>query len=167
MRRRGEREAHESRLASGWTVEADSAPEIDGVVAERAPQDEAVPGDEAVPAGEAIEDPEGSGVRAELSAGALVALGVIGGLYLLYTWVWFSWASHYASVNAAVAESSGAIGSVLQQIVFWAAPFAPALWFFSVLTLNRGGRVRTTVLWLLVGAIVLVPLPMFDFGPAQ
>lgn len=166
MRRRAEREARESRLASGWTVEADPA---SGPAAGSAPMSEEaagtpVPGAEG-PFAEAEEgDAEG---RPQLSNGALVALGVIGGLYLLYTWVWFSWASHYSSVNSAVAEGSGVLGSVMQQIVFWAAPFAPALWFFSVLLLNRGGRTRTTMLWLLIGAIVLVPLPMFEFGTPQ
>ena len=43
----------------------------------------------------------------QLSNGALVLLGVVGGLYLLYTWVWFSWANYYSQMNSAVAEGSG------------------------------------------------------------
>lgn len=91
-------------------------------------------------------------------------MGIIGGLYLLYTFVWFSWAKYYSAANSVLAEGSGEIGSVMQQISFWVAPFAPALWFCSTLLLCRGGRLSRLVLWLLIGLVVLVPLPMFDFG---
>lgn len=115
-------------------------------------------------AADPVSDPEG---RPQLSNGSVVLLGVIGGLYLLYTYVWFSWANYYSAVNSAVADGSGIIGSVMQQIVFWIAPFAPALWFITVLLLNRGARLSRLVLWLVIGAVVLVPLPMFEFGVAS
>ncbi|MFC7765016.1 hypothetical protein [Leucobacter soli] len=93
--------------------------------------------------------------------------GVIGGLYLLYTIVWLSWAKYYSDANAAIAEASGVVGSVFQQVLFWLAPFAPVLWFLSVLLRLRGARTRTLLIWLLVGAVVLVPLPMFEMGAAS
>jgi hypothetical protein len=95
----------------------------------------------------------------QLSNGALVLLGVVGGLYLLYTWVWFSWANYYSQMNSAVAEGSGAIGAVLQQTVFWAAPVAPALWFIAAYLLCRASPTWNLALWLLIGAVVLLPLP--------
>jgi len=159
MRERGERGPRESRLASGWTVEAGptearataleaTEPEAPGLLAESdRSRAEGLP-----PA------------RQQLGSGALVLLGIIGGLYLLYTAVWFSWAKYYSDVNSAVAEGSGVVGSVVQQTVFWAAPFAPALWFLCAMLLNRGNGARRLVLWLLLGALVLVPLPVFGFG---
>ena len=96
----------------------------------------------------------------QLSNGALVVLGVFGGLYLLYTWGWFIVAQAYSAVNAVTAAGSGVIGGVLQQIVFWAAPLAAPLWFFTALALSRGGRTRRLAILLVIGAVVLVPLPM-------
>lgn len=145
------RDARESSIASGWTVEGEDAPE---------PQ-----------SGEAFVGSGDPGVEAEteneadapyqLSAGALVLLGLIGGVYLLYSVVWFSWANYYSVVNAAVADGSGTLGGVLQQVAFWIAPLAPALWFVSVLILCRDSRLGKKLIWLLVGAVLLVPLPMF------
>lgn len=161
MARRSPREGRESRIASGWIVEGDSAQDPEALLAAEV---DAGPGHDAVDSG--VPAPEIVEPRPQMSSGVVVLLGVIGGLYLLYTWVWFSWASYYSSVNAAIAEGSGVLGSVMQQVVFWAAPLAPILWFFSVLVLVRVSRPRVLMVWLLVGAVVLVPLPMLSFGGA-
>ncbi len=172
MRKKVDRGERESQLAAGWTVEADPtadpAPSVrdsahdDGIDAP-APTHAEV--GEAEAASAAGGNPEGT---EQLSNAALVLMGVIGGLYLLYTWVWFSWANYYSQVNAAVAEGSGVIGAVLQQIVFWAAPLAPALWFVSAVATCRGARTGKLALWLLVGAVLLLPLPaLITVGGAQ
>ncbi len=155
MRKKTAREARESALASGWMLEADpelaaAAASVGGAQVE--PNPDVVQAPDVAPASTA-------GSREQLSNGAVVLLGVIGGLYLLYTWVWFSWANYYSQMNAAVAEGSGVIGSVMQQLVFWAAPLAPALWFLTAFLLCRGARTWKLALWLLIGAVVLVPLP--------
>ncbi len=163
MGKRDDGESRESRLADGWIVEGETA-ETAGPTVSVEPA--------ILPAGvdlnDEIKSAGASGAAStqgqQLSNGALVLLGVIGGVYLLYTWVWISWANTYSTLNSAVADGSGLLGSVMQQIVFWLAPFAPALWFFAVLVLNRGARLGKLVLWLLIGAVLLVPLPMFDFG---
>lgn len=159
MRNRGERGPRESRLASGWTVEA-GPDEAQIVSAGEAPPAPAAHG-------QAPTTEVAAHARPQLGSGMLVLLGIIGGLYLLYTAVWFSWAKYYSDVNSAVAEGSGAVGAVAQQLVFWAAPFAPALWFLSAVLLNRGAPARRMVFWLLIGAVVLVPLPMLDFGASS
>lgn len=120
----------------------------------------------------AASDPDDEGATVDFapeqrSAGALILFGLLGGLYLLYTWVWLSWASAQAQLNALIAEASGTLGSLVQQLVYWAAPFAPALWFVSVLVLHRGARSWRIALWLLIGAVILVPLPMFEFGASS
>jgi len=174
MRKKTARGARESSLASGWTIEADEAPHLDGAPEAPGPEAHAeeAPGQEAhAEAGfssDAAADAAADAVsaapeRAQLSNGTLVILGVLGGLYLLYAWIWLSWASYYAGANAELAAASGAIGGTLQQLVFWAAPLAPILWFLAAMALNRG-RTKRLVLWVAIGAIVLLPLPVFSGG---
>ncbi|QIM18828.1 hypothetical protein G7066_09905 [Leucobacter coleopterorum] len=148
MRKKKEQAARDSTLASGWKVEGEEpivSAEEDTVAPEGQVTQVASDAEPAAPG---------------LSNGALVTLGVFGGLYLLYVWGWFIIAQAYASVNAMAAAGSGTIGGVLQQIVFWAAPLAPVLWFGLSLLFSRGGRTRRLVLFLFIGAIVLMPLPM-------
>ena len=66
----------------------------------------------------------------------------------------------YAEFTAYTAAGSGALGQVLQQIMLWAAPCAPVLWFLAALAASRGGRTRRLAVLLLLGAVVLLPLPM-------
>ncbi|MCW2287307.1 hypothetical protein EDF60_1961 [Leucobacter luti] len=156
----------ESGLASGWTVEAPQGigdPTVTASADSASALAHASAGD---PAG--VKDSDTAAETAEATApagtqvsnGALVALGVFGGLYLLYTVGWAIVAQAYSEVNAITAAGSGSIGGVLQQIVYWAAPFAPALWFFTALVLSRGGRTARLSLLLAIGAVVLLPLPM-------
>lgn len=154
MAKKTVRAPRESALASGWTVEGDPELVIAGAAAAADPGSVDTPADEE---SAAAATPERG---TQVSNGALVALGVFGGLYLLYTLGWANVAQAYATVNALTAAGSGSLGGVLQQIVFWAAPFAPAMWFFTALVFARGkGAARLTIL-LAVGAVVLLPLPM-------
>lgn len=173
MQNQGDRDGRESALASGWTIQPDPEPASpepaspEPVLAEADPDPAATPSDAGRTAVGPSDEPKGAEAAEEpgqLSNGALVLLGVFGGLYLLYAWVWLSWAQFYSTANSAAASGSGSLGAVLQQIVFWAAPLAPILWFVSVLLLNRGARLRRLALWIVVGAVVLIPLPMFSGG---
>lgn len=153
MREKSVRVPRESALASGWTVEgaADATPEV-----------VANPEPEALADAELDADPAGDAetARTQVSNGTLVSFGVFGGIYLLYTVGWFIVAQAYSAVNALTAAGSGSIGGILQQIVFWAAPFAPALWFFMAVALSRGNRTARLAILLAIGAVVLLPLPM-------
>ncbi|QBE47891.1 hypothetical protein [Leucobacter triazinivorans] len=163
MRKKTARETRESVLASGWTVEAD--PETAAPAAGAAPAESPNDADADADAGAVPRDDESDvAARPELSNGALVMLGVFGGLYLLYAWIWLSWAQFYAGVNAELAAASGALGALLQQLVFWAAPLAPLLWFLAALLLNREAGARRMALWIVIGAVVLLPLPVFAGG---
>lgn len=150
MRKKKEEAARESTLASGWKVEGEDL----GLAAGEEPAIIEAAADALVD--EAEQEPGYQGI----SNGALVLFGVFGGLYLLYTWGWFIIAQAYSEVNAFTAAGSGSIGGVLQQIVFWAAPLAPALWFFVSLAASRGGRTKRLAVLLCIGAVVLLPLPM-------
>lgn len=154
MRKKTVRAPRESALASGWTVEGEpEAPDADEAVL--AAPDARPESSAAAP--DAAAEPAGTD---QVSNGALVALGVFGGLYLLYSYGWFVVAQAYSAVNAITAAGSGSLGGILQQIVFWAAPFAPALWFFTALALSGRGRTARLSILLGIGAIVLLPLPM-------
>ncbi|MEV8337302.1 hypothetical protein [Leucobacter sp. NPDC077196] len=168
---RASREPRESSLASGWTVAGEQA-EAGVRETSAAPAEERIgaaphlangtgagaTGAEAAPSTDASETYPDE--RPQISNGALVVLGVFGGLYLLYTWGWFIVAQAYSENNSLTAAGSGVIGGVLQQIVFWAAPLAPPLWFFTAVAFGRGGRTKLLAILLVVGAVVLVPLPM-------
>lgn len=186
--RTGSGEERESALQSGWTVEA--APDVSGPAApERSERlgsrtdhgagdapaapatgDAAPVSDTVAPADAATEAAAASDAAAagpaQMSNLTVVLLGLTGGLFALFAWVWMSWAQYYADVNAAAAAGSGSIGGVLQQIVFWIAPLAPVAWFVAALALTRHQPRKLTVA-LVVGLIVTFPLPMiFQSGAA-
>lgn len=160
-RDRDARDARESSLAKGWVVEASED------------ADEAAPpavAEGSIASAESASEAEPAADRAatesaQLSNGAMVLLGVIGGLYLAYTWIWFSWAQYFATVSGTgLSVTSGSAGAVLQLVLYWLAPVAPALWFVSALLLNRGEQVWKLALWLGIGAVLLVPLPFVMWG---
>lgn len=154
-------EGRESALQSGWTVEARS-----DKLAQTSPAVEPAPviAPETATEGEVSEQSEpGEAARPEqLSNLTVVMLGLAGGVFMLYAWVWMSWAQYYSVVNTAVAQGSGSIGGFLQQIVYWIAPLAPVLWFASALLMHRR-QPKKLALALIIGLIVLLPLPMI-FG---
>lgn len=171
MPKKSDREPRESALARGWTVEGDAAgaavdpptgaPGVAGVAAAAHATEPS-----AENAAETAAEPlEPAPARSQLSTGALVLLGVIGGLYLVYTWVWFSWAQYTAAVVGADLEfTAGPLGAALQLMLYWIAPLAPALWFISVFVLGRGGPTWRLACWLVLGAVVLIPWPYFLWG---
>lgn len=156
MRKKTPQGARESALASGWTVEGD------------APDPAATDAQAAELGTPAEQDPAGTESTAEpgdgLSNTAIVLLGAFGGLYLLYAWGWFIVAQAYSSVNALTAAGSGLVGGILQQVVFWAAPAAPIAWLVAAILLTRGRGSAKLALALIVGALVLIPLPMLVSG---
>lgn len=156
----GERE---SSLQSGWTVEGRA--ETTGAAAEASTAPEVVAGslNDVDGAGQAADIDEVSGdtddAPAQMGNLMVVLLGLTGGLYMLFAWIWLSWAQYYSETNAVTASGSGSIGGILQQIVFWIAPLAPVLWFLSAFFMLRG-KPRALTIALVIGLIVLVPLPM-------
>lgn len=158
--RREPGDERESAIQSGWTVEG----RHDTVEPEPTELEAAETHIDADAAGDLV-DGEGDQPQ-QMSNLTVVLLGLVGGISLLYAWVWMSWAQYYSTVNASVAASSGSIGGVLQQVVFWIAPLAPVLWFISALVMQRRNARRLTIA-LILGLIVTFPLPMvFASGAA-
>jgi len=82
---------------------------------------------------------------------ALVALGVLGGVYLLYTIGWLITAVRTSAPGTSV------VSDAMYSLGLWLAVLAAPCWFALAL---RGARTtRSRFVWLVVGAVVLVPLP--------
>jgi hypothetical protein len=91
------------------------------------------------------------------SAAVLLSLGVLAGVYLLYTIGWV--VSFERMLNPATTPFDQ--GAFRVQQIFGIA--APALWFSATIWLTRGRAPLARLLWLVGGALVLVPWS-FTFG---
>jgi hypothetical protein len=110
---------------------------------------------DAVRSPEEPDDDEGS--RPVTSGAVLVSLGILGGIYLLYTVGWFvSW-QRFVYVDTDALELAAFRA---QQVL---AIIAPPLWFIVTIVFTRDRKPAIRLLWLLIGAIVLVPWS-FTFG---
>lgn len=96
---------------------------------------------------------------APMGSVALVSLGVIGGIMLLYT---VGWVISVGRANAAVISTYAGdpLGGFMFMLGGWLAIIAPAIWMCTTLWLTRDGRQRGRILWLLLGLIVLIPWPL-------
>ncbi|MDQ1546020.1 MAG: hypothetical protein QOH69_924 [Actinomycetota bacterium] len=104
-----------------------------------------------------VEDDDEEEQPPSMSAPVLVSLGILGGIYLLYTVGWFiSWQRLLYASN----DELELVAFHVQQIL---AIVAPVLWFVVTLLLTRGRKPVGRLLWLLVGAVVLIPWS-FVFG---
>ena len=89
---------------------------------------------------------------ASLSSPALIGLGILAGVYLLYTIGWF------IGVGRLTSGLTDPLGQFMFSLGTWLAVAAPAVWFASSYWLTRGKpRLRWT--WLILGAVLLAPLP--------
>ncbi|KQQ04071.1 MULTISPECIES: hypothetical protein [unclassified Rathayibacter] len=110
---------------------------------------------------ELLDDEDDATSAAEAAAASsvlLVATGVTAGLYLLYTIGWMITATRQNATMAA-SFSGDPLGGALYGLGLWLAVAAPATWFATVLLGTRDSRVRTRVLWLVAGLVLLAPLP--------
>jgi hypothetical protein len=88
-----------------------------------------------------------------MSSIMLVVLGIFGGVFALYTFGWIVGIQRllYFALDP------------LEQLVFdaeeWLAVLAAPLWFVLALLLTRGRKPAIRLLWLLIGAIALIPWP--------
>lgn len=89
---------------------------------------------------------------AAASSAALIVLGVLGGVYLLYT---IGWA---ISASRIINPAPDLVGAFMFSAGLWLAAAAPVLWFALTLWLTRAAS-RWRYVWLLLGVLVLAPLP--------
>ncbi len=130
-------------------------PEVKPPKPAKAPKTAKPVGDQTA-AAESVDD-EDADLAPATSSVELVALGILGGIYLLYTVGWFvSWQRLvYVDTDALELAAFRA-----QQVL---AIIAPPLWFVVTVVFTRDRKPAVRLLWLVVGAILLVPWS-FTFG---
>lgn len=95
--------------------------------------------------------------RTATSSLALVSLGIFGGIYLLYTVGWF------IGVGRIQTPPADGLSEFMFSLGLWLAVAAPAVWFAVTFWLTRT-HPRARIGWLLLGVVLLAPLP-FISGP--
>ena len=109
----------------------------------------AAPGTEAAKADEAAEADGDRGI----SSGEGIALGVLGGIYLLFSAAWIV----TALGNPVLIEDP--LGSFMFVFGLWLAALAPATWFTAVLAFGRNRSFFWRFAMLALGAAVVIPWP--------
>lgn len=99
---------------------------------------------------------DGNGPR--LSSAMLLLLGVVGGVYLLYTVGWIVAGLRLRPL------ASFLVDDVMFLPWFFLAVAAPALWFLASWVLTRGRAAWVRVAVLVAGVVLLVPWPFVTVG---
>jgi hypothetical protein len=94
----------------------------------------------------------------QLSTPMLLVVGVIGGVYLLYTVGWIIGGLNLQTTALFL------VPGIMYHVAVWTAVLAPALWFAAVWLLTRGSAGWVRVLGFLAGAVLLVPWPFVMTG---
>lgn len=99
---------------------------------------------------------EGDEAKESMPSFLLVAYGVLGGAYLLYTVGWLVALQRWDAVRG---PSADLLTEAMTQIGFVLAMAAPLLWFITTWVLTRGRKPVIRLLWILIGLIVVLPWP--------
>lgn len=153
----------DATLAPGWKRVGAATP-ASGERAADAPSatsPEATAGDapasEAATALDEASDPDEPDRTGQTGSVELVVLGILGGVYLLYAVGWLIVATTPAP------ELADPVATFMFGLGRWFAVLAPALWFGVTMWLCAE-RHRARLLWLVAGAILLVPIPFLLRG---
>lgn len=92
---------------------------------------------------------------------ALVSLGVIGGVYLLWTIGWFLGASR---LRERIEQSTNAVADFMYLGSMWLAIASPLLWFAVTWLGTRRAPLWQRFAWLGAGIVLLVPWPFVMVG---
>jgi hypothetical protein len=127
-----------AELPDGWTVAGGSA------TAEATAESTAGSGITPTPG-----ERPGSQVTASV---ALVGMGILAGIYLLYAVGWFIGVSRVGN------PLTDPVGQFMFSLGAWTAVASPLIWFGATFQLTRH-RPRTRIVFLLLGVVLLAPLP--------
>ena len=123
----------------------------------KAPRVEPKPADATVASDGAPDADDEDELAPVTSSAVLISFGILGGIYLLYTVGWFvSWQRLPYSDSDLLELTAFRIQQVL-------AILAPPLWFVLTLLFTRDRKPAVRLIWLLIGALLLVPWS-FTFG---
>jgi len=109
-------------------------------------------------AAEAADEAPTAAGRAPMGNATLIAFGVLIGFYALFTLGWILGGLRLQG------HAQYLVADVMFQGSFWLAAAAPALWFGTVLLLTRRTKGWIRMLWLIAGAVLLVPWPFVMIG---
>ena len=98
------------------------------------------------------------GERAPLSNTVLLTLGVLAGVYLLFTIGWIVGGLRLQGTAQFLVSPVG------YQAALWLAIAAPLLWFVAAYVLSRTARTWVRLVWLVAGLVLLVPWPFVMVG---
>ncbi|MDZ8172277.1 DNA polymerase III subunit gamma/tau [Microbacterium xanthum] len=128
------------------------------------PDRESAEGAEPAPSDDARDDSSGADEEpAPIGNAALIALGVLGGVYLLYTVGWIVGGLRLQDVIPFLLPET-AVARVAYTFALWIAVATPALWFAGTVLLTRRSRTWIRFVWLAVGVVLLVPWPFAMIG---
>lgn len=89
---------------------------------------------------------------------ALIATGVLAGVYLLYAIGWLIGGLRLQG------RAMYLVTDVMYQGSLWLAALAPVVWFATVLFTTRRSHPWVRYVWLAAGAVLLVPWPFIMIG---
>jgi len=98
------------------------------------------------------------GEPAPLGNVMLVSLGILGGIYALFTIGWIIGGLRLEGTAQFLVSPVG------YRFAFWLAVIAPALWFATVYLLTRLSKPWLRLVWLIGGLALLVPWPFVMIG---
>jgi hypothetical protein len=98
------------------------------------------------------------GEREPLGNATLIALGILGGVYLIYA---IGWAVGGLRLQGRAAYL---VTDVMYQGSFWLAVLAPILWFATVFLLTMQSKPWVRFAWLIAGVALLLPWPFILIG---
>jgi hypothetical protein len=110
---------------------------------------------EATEATEADEATEATEPNAPVSSILLVTYGIIAGAFVLYAVGWFTSVRRNTYVDPSV------LGAAMTWLGGALAIAAAPLWFAGVFALTRESKPLSRLLWLLLGLVLLAPIPFF------
>ncbi|TFB69088.1 DNA polymerase III subunit gamma/tau [Cryobacterium glaciale] len=142
-------------LPEGWTIPQVSA---DHPVAPDTTTDADTPEPDSAQPGSAQPDSPAVG------SAALVGMGILAGIYLLYSIGWFIGAARLSS-QTMVVSTADPVAEFMTSLGGWLAVAAPLVWFGSTFWLTMS-RPRARWFFLLLGVVVLIPFP-FLVGSGQ
>ncbi|MEV4688643.1 DNA polymerase III subunit gamma/tau [Microbacterium sp. LWH3-1.2] len=96
--------------------------------------------------------------RQPMGNGALIAFGVLGGVYTLYAIGWLIGGLRLQG------KAQYLVMDVMYQGSLWLAVLAPLLWFATTLLLTRSSRAWVRFAWLAAGVVLLLPWPFVMIG---
>lgn len=128
--------------ALSWGPASSDASYVESPVADSsaAPADEADDDDDELPDG-------------VMSSGMLVAHGVFGAVFLLFTIAWLK------SIGGVQPSFDSQLASAMWKIGTWLAVAGPAIWFVGTILLVPTRASRARVLSFVVGVVILLPWP--------